>query len=142
MKADARVSQDGRTLTIRVPLSFRQRGGRKLVVSPVGGVPWASPRTRVDNAMVKAIARAFRWRKRLEKGFYGSVEEIAQAEKINDSYVSRVLRLNLLAPAIVEAILDGRQPPALELNALLKPMSIHWDLQAQALGFTTSSNRP
>jgi hypothetical protein len=88
----------------------------------------------VDNAMVKAIARAFRWRKLLETGVYGTVEEIAQAEKINDSYVSRVLRLNLLAPAIVEAILDGRQPPALELNALFKPLPTYWSLQAQALG--------
>ena len=139
MKADARISEDGRTLTIRVPLSFRNRGGRKLVLAPEGAVSWAPIRKRVDNAMVKAIARAFRWRKLLEKGVYSSVEEIAQAEKINDSYVSRVLRLTLLAPAIVEAILDGRQPPALELNALLKPMPIYWNLQAQALGLTNSS---
>lgn len=141
MKADTRISEDGRTLTVRVPLSFRNRGGRKLVLAPEGGVSWAPIRKRVDNAMVKAIARAFRWRKLLETGVYGTVDEIAQAEKINDSYVSRVLRLNLLAPAIVEAILDGRQPPALELNALFKPMPIYWNLQAQALGLTTSSAR-
>lgn len=141
MKGDARISEDGRTLTIRVPLSFRNRGGRKLVVAPDGGVSWAPTRKRVDNAMVKAIARAFRWRKLLETGVYGSVEEIANTEKINDSYVSRILRLNLLAPAIVEAILDGRQPPALELNALLKPIPIHWNLQAQAFGLEISTTR-
>jgi hypothetical protein len=134
MKADPRISEDGRTLTIRVPLSFRKRGGRKLVVAPVGAMPWSPIRTRVDNAMVKAIARAFRWRKLLETGVYGSVEEIAQSEKINDSYVSRVLRLNLLAPGIVEAILNGRLPPSIELNALLKPLPSSWHLQAQAFG--------
>ena len=60
--------------------------------------------------MVKAIARAFRWRDMLESGEYATIREIADAEKINESYVGRVLRLTLLAPDIVEAILGGRQP--------------------------------
>lgn len=129
MKAHARISEDGRTLTIRVPLSIRNRGVRKLVLAPEGGVPWASKRTRVDNAMVKAIARAFRWRKLLETGVYGSIDEIAAAEKINDSYVSRVLRLTLLAPDIVEAILDGRQPPNMQLKHLLLRCPLEWQSQ-------------
>jgi hypothetical protein len=134
MTAEARISEDGRTVTVRVPLSFRKRGGRKLVVAPEGGVPWAPPRKGVDNAMVKAIARAFRWRKLLETGAYATIDEIAAAEKINDSYVSRVLRLTLLAPNIVQTVLDGRQPPALQLDALLKPWPIEWKLQNQVLG--------
>lgn len=132
MKADARISEDGRTLTIRVPLSFRNRGGRKLVVGPEDGVPWAPTRTRVDNAMVKAIARAFRWRKLLETGAYGTVEEIAAAEKINDSYVSRVLRLTLLAPDIVEAIMNGRQPAGMTLAVLMESFPLAWPDQYRA----------
>jgi len=75
------------------------RGGRKLVISPDGAPAWAKPRTRINNTMVKALARAFRWRKLLETGVYATVEEIAAAEKINTSYVSRILRLALLAPS-------------------------------------------
>jgi hypothetical protein len=114
----ARLSHDGRTLTVRVPMTFTKRGGRKLVISPDGAPSWAPPRRRVDNTTVKALARAFRWRRLLETSFYGTVEEIAAAEKINASYVSRVLRLTLLAPDIVEAILDGRQPASLTLAVL------------------------
>jgi hypothetical protein len=76
--------------------------------------------------MVKALARAFRWRKLLEAGDYGTIEELAAAEKINPSYVSRVLRMTLLAPDIVEAILDGRHPHELTLALLMKPLPLEW----------------
>jgi hypothetical protein len=115
------------TLTVRVPLTIRRRGGRKLVVAPEGSVV-AVP-ARVDNALVKALARAFRWRRMLEEGRYGTIDEIAAAERINDSYVSRVLRLTLLAPDIIEAILDGRQPPDTEMHQLLRPFSVRWEEQ-------------
>ena len=96
---------------MRVPISIRRRGGRKLVLAPDGtNVTTAPVRRRIDNAMVKAIARAFRWRDLLENGTHATIVEIAAAEKINASYVGRVLRLTLLAPDIVEAILGGRQP--------------------------------
>lgn len=82
--------------------------------------------TGVIAAMVKALARAFRWRKLLETGVFATVEEIAAAEKINASYVSRVLRLTLLAPNIVEAILDGRQPAEMTLAVLMEPFAVGW----------------
>ena len=66
----ATVSADGETITVHIPLTFRKRGGRKLVVTP-DGAEWA-PRPRVDSAMVKALARAFRWRKMLDEGVYGT----------------------------------------------------------------------
>ena len=97
-------AEDG--ITVHVPMVFRRHGGRKLVVSPDGASPSVSAQARIDSTMVKAIARGFRWRKLMETGVYGTVAEIAAAEKINPSYVSRVLRLTLLAPEIVEAILD------------------------------------
>ena len=127
----ARVSADGRTLTVSVPMTFTKRGGRKLVISPDGAPSWAPPRRRVDNAMIKALARAFRWRKLMEAGAYGTVEEIAAAEKINASYVSRVLRLTLLAPDSVEAILDGRQPAEMTLAVLMEPFSAAWHEQVE-----------
>ena len=126
---DAQLSDDGTTLTVWIPMTFTPRGGRKLVVSPDGTPAWAGPRSRVDDTLVKALARAFRWRKLLETGVHGTVDEIARAEGINDSYVSRILRLTLLAPDIVEAILDGRQPPALTLARLMKPFPVAWEDQ-------------
>ena len=93
------------------------RAGRRLVLTP-DGAAWA-PRPRVDNAMVKAPARAFRWRKMLDEDVHATVEDLARAKGVNATYVSRVLLLTLLAPEIVEAILDGRQPAALQLDDLL-----------------------
>jgi len=135
VKAEVRISEDGRTLTVRVPISLRRRGGRKLVIIPDGSSPWAPPRVRVDSALVKALARAFRWRKLLESGVYGTIDEIAAAENINDSYVSRVLRLTLLAPEIVERILDGRQQASLTVGMLLgRGLPAEWNAQWRFLG--------
>ena len=133
MRAGDAATDDGRTLTVRVPLTLRKRGGRKQVVMPEGAC-WGQPRPRVDNTMVKAIARAHRWKRLMESGRFASVTELAEAEKINQSYLCRVLRLALLAPDIVEAILDGRQPAALQMDALLKPMPLEWAAQRAALG--------
>ena len=101
------LAKDRSTLTVRVSFAIKKRGGRKLVIAP-DGAPWAPPRARIDNAMVKAIARAYRWKRLLETGQHAAIADLATAEKINESYVCRVLRLTLLAPDIVEAILDGR----------------------------------
>jgi hypothetical protein len=128
------VTSDGRGMTARVPISIRRRGGRKLVLSPDGGEATAAPVTHhVDNAMVKAIARAFRWREMLEKGTYATIAEIAATEKINGSYVGRVLRLTLLAPDIVEAILNGREPAGLQLDVLMKQFPMAWEAQNRNL---------
>ena len=92
------------------------------------GESWA-PRPRVDNAMVKALARAFRWRKMLDTGVHATLEDLARAKGVNATYVSRVLRLTLLAPEIVEAILDGRQPVAVGLDDLLEGFPLEWEAQ-------------
>jgi hypothetical protein len=127
---------DGRTVTVRIPMSIRRRGGRKLVLSPDGTTgTWAAPCRRIDNAMVKAIARAFRWREMLENGTHATIAEIATAEKINESYVGRVLRLTLLAPDIVEAILGGRQHVELQLKNLLRRFPVGWvEQRSEMLG--------
>ena len=121
---------DVRTITVRIPISIRKHGGRKLVLAPDGpGTPTALASRRTDNAMIKAIARAFRWREMLENGTYATIAEIAAAEKINESYVGRILRLTLLAPDIVEAVLSGRQPASLQLDALLRRFPVAWQEQ-------------
>ena len=123
------------TVTVEVPFTIRKRGGRKQVITPDGASAWVSPRTRIDSTMIKAIARGFRWRKLLDTGVYGTIEEIATAEKINSSYVSRVLRMTLLAPSVVEAILDGRQPTKVTLAVLMRPFPVAWEEQVEA-GFS------
>jgi hypothetical protein len=86
---------------------------------------------RQDITLIKAVARAFRWRRMLESGRFATINELAAAEKINASYVSRVLRLTLLAPDIVEAILDGRQPEGMTLLGLMKPFPVEWSSQGR-----------
>jgi hypothetical protein len=136
MIAKPKVTDDGRTVTVRVPISIRTRGGRKLVLAPEGVDLDAAPvHRRVDNAMIKAVARAFRWREMLESGKYSTIREIAEAEKINDSYVSRVLRLTLLAPEVVESILNGRLPSGVQLDDLMKRFPVAWSAQQETFGF-------
>ena len=120
------------TVTVEVPFTIRKRGGRKQVITPDGASPWVSRRARIDSSMIKAIARGFRWRKLLETGVYGTIDEIAKAEKINASYVSRLLRMTLLAPEIVEAMLDGRQPAEMTLAMLMEPFPVGWREQLEA----------
>ena len=136
----ATVSADGETITVHIPMTFRKRGGRKLVVTP-DGAAWA-PRPRVDNAMVKALARAFRWRKMLDEGVHATLEDLARAKGVNATYVSRILRLTLLAPDIVEAILDGRQPRELQLDDLLTGFPLDWEGQRFDLEFGLFAGRP
>jgi hypothetical protein len=87
--------------------------------------------------MVKAVARAFRWREVLENDAHAIIAEIASAEKINASYVGRILRLTLLAPNIVEALLAGRQPAKLQLEDLMRRFPVCWrEQQAEMLNLS------
>jgi hypothetical protein len=121
------------TVTVTVPFAIRKRGGRKFVITPDGTESTPTPRPRVDSALLKAIARGFRWRKLLETGDFATIEEIAEAENINPSYVSRVLRMTLLSPEIVDAILAGRQPPGLTMARAMRPFPIVWQSQAEII---------
>jgi hypothetical protein len=123
------MSESAQTLTVVISLNVKPRGGRKAMVTP--GV--LALERRQDVTLIKAVARAFRWRRMLEGGQYTTVQELAAAEKINASYVSRVLRLTLLAPDIVEAILDGRQPEGMTLPQLMEPFPVSWTGQAATM---------
>ena len=128
--------EDGASLTVRVPLAFRKRGGRKLVIAPLGSDSWVPPRSRVDNTMVKAIARAHRWKRMLESGEFATIHDLAAVEKINPSYLSRILRLTLLAPEIVESVLNGGQPAGLQLDVMLLPFPVEWHRQKELFRLT------
>lgn len=130
------MSDAAQTLTVVIPLRVKPRGGRKAMVTP--GV--LALDRRQDITLIKAVARAFRWRRMLETGRFATVNELASAEKINPSYVSRVLRLTLLAPDIVDAILDGRQPEGLTLPALMKPFPVEWKEQREEAALRRSGS--
>ena len=115
--------------SVHIPMTFKKRGGRKIIVLPDGTMGNPSKEATIDNAMVKALARAFRWQKLLENRTYGCCSDIAKAEKIDPSFVSRVIRLTLLAPDIVEEILAGKQPAYLTLRDLLVPFPVEWAYQ-------------
>jgi hypothetical protein len=123
---------DGTTLVVRIPMRFARRGGRKRIVAPNGSeiVPTSKPQP--DSTLLKALARAWRWQRMLDEGQEVSVAGIADSEGINRSYVSRVLRLTLLAPDMIERILDGRSPTG--LPELLKPFPIDWTEQRLRFG--------
>ncbi|MCF1710431.1 hypothetical protein L0V05_16600 [Tabrizicola sp. J26] len=113
------------TVTIHVPFRIVKRGGRKEMQLPEGAT---LPR-RTDNTLVKALARAFRWKRMLESGEFSTIAELAEREGIASSYLTRVLRLTLLAPDIVEAVLEGRQGGDVTLARLMEPFPLSWSDQ-------------
>jgi hypothetical protein len=128
-------------------MTFTIRGGRKTIIqAPDEGLrpsPGAScaprtsfrlaPRQRTENALLKALARAHRWRRMIETAEYSSITELAEAEKVNQSYACRMLRLTLLAPSLIVEILNGQRESDLMLKQLMKPFPVHWNQQIAAL---------
>ncbi|SDE80054.1 hypothetical protein [Ruegeria marina] len=113
------------TVMLHVPFRLVKRGGRKEMHLPEGA---AQPH-RTDNTLVKALARAFRWKRMLESGEFATIAELAEREGIAPSFMTRVMRLTLLAPDIVEAILDGKQGPEATLARVLEPFPAKWAAQ-------------
>lgn len=114
------------TVTLHVPFRVVKRGGRKEMQLP----DCVKQPRRTDSTLVKALARAFRWKRMLESGEFATIAELAEREGIAPSYMTRVLRLSLLAPDIVEAILDGRQGLDVTLSQGLEPFPLAWKRQA------------
>jgi len=118
------------TVTIHVPFRVVKRGGRKEMQMPDRVRPERTP----DNTLVKALARAFRWKRMLDSGEFTTIAELAEREGIAAPYLTRTMRLSHLSPDLVESILDGRQPRHLTLEVLRKPLSEDWSEQTRALG--------
>ena len=113
------------TVTVHIPFRLVTRGGRKEMQLPDG----ASCQRKMDNTLIKALARAFRWKRMLESGEFATIAELAEHEGIAPSYMTRVMRLTLLAPDIVDAILDERQGPEVTLAQMLEPFPAVWAAQ-------------
>ena len=138
MKAKPRIAGDnweldGTTIIVRIPMTWKRLGGRKAIVAPDGSAAWAPAKPRPDETLIRALARAHRWKKMLEDTAYRSAAEIAEAEKVTRSFVNRLLRLTLLAPDIQEAIIDGRQPKGMQLEELTGVMPSTWDEQRRRI---------
>ena len=115
------------TITIHVPFRIVKRGGRKEMILP----PSAQTRRQADDSLIKALARAFRWKRMLDSGAFATIGDLAAKEGIAPSYMTRVMRMTLLAPAIVEAIVEGRQGPEVTLAGLMEPFEPEWEHQHQ-----------
>ncbi len=120
---------EGSSEVTDIPMSFRPRGGRTVIVLPDGSRGVVRREATIDNTMIKVIARGFRWQRLLCDGTYATIEDLAAAEKINPSYVSRILRLAYLSPVVVQAILDGKHPAWLTMKELMVPFPMDWRLQ-------------
>lgn len=117
------------TVTLHLPFRIVRHGGRKEMQLPEG----AAQSRRIDNTLVKALARAFRWKRMLETGEFATIAELAKREGIAAPYLTRTMRLTQLAPDLVESILDGSHPSGLQLEALRSSLPMAWSEQRTAL---------
>ena len=113
------------TVTVHIPFRLVKRGGRKEMQLPEG----VKQQRRTDSTLVKALARAFRWKRLLESGQVATSTELAVQEGVTPSFLTRILRLTLLAPEIVTAVLDGRQLADLTLKTAMQHFPDEWTAQ-------------
>jgi hypothetical protein len=120
-----RKAPNSEIVTLHVPFRLVKRGGRKEMQLPEHPVQLP----RADATLVKALARAFRWKRMLETGEFATITELAERERLTPSFVTRILRLTLLAPHVVEAILDGGKGSQLTLATAMRPFPVEWERQ-------------
>lgn len=130
--------RDGDHLIVRVPMKFKKRGGRKEIIVPEGISGSRTSKSPVQEPLVTALARAFHWQELIDSGNYSSITELSKALDIDRSYVGRIMRLALLAPDIVEAIVLGEEPIGLSLEKLTKWLPVIWEEQREKFGFSQS----
>ena len=120
---------DGSILTVHIPMEWKCRDGREVIIAQESSDAWAPAKPRPDETLIRALGRTHRWKRLLEEGVYGSPLEIAEAKKPTKSFVNRLLRLTLLAPDIQETILDGGQPKGMQLKDLMQVVESEWEQQ-------------
>jgi hypothetical protein len=124
---------DGKTLTVFVPMKFTRRGSRKRIVAPDGTALAPVTRPQPNGKLMTALVRAWRWQKLIEAGKYASVREAARAEGVAKSYAAKISKMVLLAPDIVEAIVEGRADDRVMLKVLEGTLPVDWEEQRRAL---------
>jgi hypothetical protein len=123
------VSREDNAVVVRIPVTFRRRNGRQMVLTHGGEERRTRPDREANTALVSAVAKAYLWQEQLESGQYNSLEELAAANDVDRSYAGRILRLTSLSPEIVEAILNGNEPKGLTLAKLRKRLPLIWSEQ-------------
>lgn len=138
MTNGATLTHDNNGIIINVPLIIKRQEGRKKVIIPGANAAGYHPNSTHQEALVIAIARAHRWKKLLDEGKFESISDLAREIGLDVSFAARLLRLTLLAPDIIEAILAGEEPSGLSLTMLTRNLSFGWNEQHAILGFTFS----
>ena len=118
------MSQAPASMTVFIPLTIRKRNGRPKILPPADMVQ--DNGGGVDPHILKAIAKAWSWRRKLETGAVGTVSDIAKAEDVTPAYVGRMLRLAYLAPTVLEKILIARVSSAVSLKDLASAADLPW----------------
>jgi hypothetical protein len=135
-ESTSEINLDG-TITVRIPINIRRKSGRRFIMTP-GDTELEYVAPKRSDPMIGAIVKAHLWKEELESGKIANQEAIAKRERITASYISRIYRLTLLAPDIIDAILAGTQPKTLALLDLLKPFPLLWEEQRDCFGFSFS----
>ena len=112
------------TLRVHIPLTMRNRGGRPRILPPKE-IEVAMDRGQ-DARLLRAIGRAWDWRRRLERGDVNTIADLARAEGISDRYVSRVIRLAWLSPSVLERLVLRREPTILSIFDLCGVAELPW----------------
>lgn len=134
-REERRTNHDG-TINVHIPISFKRHGGRRYILAP-DAIAEAYTPPKEYAPILKAVAQAFHWKEMIDNGEVSSAHDLATKIKVNESYMARVLRLSLLAPDIIEALVEGRQPKQLTLLDLFKPIPQDWNEQRIKYGFAT-----
>lgn len=130
------LSTDESGIRVHIPMKLKRRGGRKEIIVPQSLQSVMPSRPVYQEALVVAFARAHRWKDMIESGKYGSITELASAIGVDRSYVARLLKFTLLAPDIVEAVIDGREPNGFSISKLISSIPDDWEEQRRRYGFT------
>jgi hypothetical protein len=127
---------DGRRVSVRVPMKMKRRGGRKMIIVPEGLADIAQSKSDCNQSLARAIARAHLWQEMLHSGKVTSISELAKRLGLDRSFVARLMRLSLLAPDIVEAILFGDEPSGTTYAGLSSgAIPDDWGKQRRKWGF-------
>jgi hypothetical protein len=135
-QTDAPTNEPGDPITIRIPMEFKRRGGRKEIIVPEVNAPDVEVMAPPQEPLVLALAQARHWQDMLDTGKYATTRDLARRLRLSKTYVTRILSLNFLAPDIIQAILEGREPSGLSLVRLSEPLPMAWEEQRRRLGFS------
>ena len=129
-----RFDEKNQMLIVDIPMRLKKRGGRRRIIVPER-LQSADTKHDYSESLALAITRAHRWKELIDSGKFASISELAQAIGLDVSYTARLYRLTLLAPDIIEAILDGREPDGISMRILSQPIPLDWKEQRKLLGF-------